>query len=98
MTSPIVTIEMYQWWRESNRNVVAVVVVVEGNNRSVAVVVYSFTIYEAVLKVECRVDVGSMWGRCRVTWGRCGIDVGSMWGRCRVARRSMYLWMEKCIE
>ena len=26
------------------------------------VVVYSFTIYEAVLKkVECRVDVGSMW-------------------------------------
>ena len=31
------------------------------NNRNVAVVVYSFTIYEAVLKkVECRVDVGSM--------------------------------------
>ena len=57
------------------------------------VVAYSFTIYEAVLKkkVECRVDVGSMWGRCRV-------DVGSMWGRCRVARRSMYLWMEKYIE
>ena len=37
------------------------------------VVVYSFTIYEAVLKkVECRVDVGSMKGLCRV-------DVGSMW-------------------
>ena len=36
------------WWRENNRNVVAVVV-------------YSFTIHEAVLKkVECRVDVGSM--------------------------------------
>ena len=51
------------------------------NNRNVAVVVYSFTIYEAVLKkVECRVDVGSMWGRCRI------------------ARRSMYLWMEKYIE
>ena len=47
-----------------------------------ALVVYSFTIYEAVLKkkVECRVDVGSMWGRCKV------------------ARRSMYLWMEKYIE
>ena len=42
-------------------------------------------------KVECRVDEGSM-------RGRCGIDVGSMWGRCRVARRSMYLWMEKYIE
>ena len=29
--------------------------------------------YEAVLKkkVKCRVDVGSM-------WGRCGVDVGSM--------------------
>ena len=42
------TIEMWRWWRENNRNV--------------AVVVYSFTIYEAVLKkkVECRVDVGSM--------------------------------------
>ena len=42
------------------------VVVVEGNNRNVVVVVvYSFTIYQAVLKkkVECRVDVGSMKGR-----------------------------------
>ena len=38
-----------------------------------AVVVYSFTIYEAVLKKK--LSVGSMWGRCRV-------DVGSMWGRC----------------
>ena len=50
------------WWKENDRNV--------------AVVVYSFTIYEAVLKrkkVECRVDVGWMRGRCRV-------DVGSMWG------------------
>ena len=38
------------------------VVVVEGNNRNVMVVVYSFTIYQAVLKkkVEYRVDVGSM--------------------------------------
>ena len=49
------TIEMWWWWwwwRENNRNVVVVVVVV---------VVYSFTIYEEVLKkVECRVDVGSM--------------------------------------
>ena len=35
----------------SNRNAVAaVVVVVEGNNRNVVVVVYSFTIYQAVLK------------------------------------------------
>ena len=45
------TIEMWRWWwwRENNRNV--------------AVVVYSFTIYEVVLKrkkIECRVDVGSM--------------------------------------
>ena len=70
-----------------------------------AVVVYSFTIYGAVLKrkkVECRVDVRSMWGRCGFDvgsmWGRCGIDVGWMWGGCRVARRSMYLWMEKYIE
>ena len=53
-----------------------------------AVVVYSFTIYEAVLKkkVECRVDVGSMRGRCRVDvgsmWGRCGVDVESLGGRC----------------
>ena len=41
----------WRWWwcwRENNRNVVAVVV-------------YCFTIHEAVLKnVECRVDVGSM--------------------------------------
>ena len=30
-------------------------------------VVYSFTIHEAVFKkVESRVGVGSMWGRCRV--------------------------------
>ena len=45
------------WWRWEN-------------NRNVVVVVYSFTIYEAVLKtkVECRVDVGSM-------QGRCGVDV-----------------------
>ena len=56
------------------------------------VVVYSFTIHQAVLKkVESRVDVGSM-------WGRSGVDVGSMWDRCRVDRRSMYLWMEKYIE
>ena len=51
--------------------------------------------------VKKKVSVGSMWGRCGVDvgsmWGRCGIDVGSMWGRCRVARRSMYLWMEKYI-
>ena len=41
------------WWRENNGNVV--------------VVIYSFTIHEDVLKtVESRVDVGSMWGRCRV--------------------------------
>ena len=50
------TIEMWRlwWWRRRE------------NNRNVAVVIYSFTIYEAVLKrkkVECRVDVGSMWGR-----------------------------------
>ena len=61
-----------------NRNAVAVVV--EGNNRNVVVVVYSFTIYEAVLKKK--LSVGSMWGRCRVDvgpmWGRCGVDVGSM--------------------
>ena len=56
------------------------------------VVVYSFTIHQAVLKkVESRVNVGSM-------WGPCGVHVGSMWGRCRVDRRSMYLWMEKYIE
>ena len=45
------------------------VVVVEGNNRNVVVVVYSFTIYQAVLKKK--LIVGSMWDRCRV-------DVGSM--------------------
>ena len=39
------------------------------NNRNVvAVVVYSFTIHEAVLK---KLSVGSM-------WGRCGVDAGSM--------------------
>ena len=36
--------------------------VVEGNNRNVvAVVVYSFTIHEAMLKKK--LSVGSMWGR-----------------------------------
>ena len=45
------------WWRWEN-------------NRNVAVVVYSFTIYEALLKKK--LSVGSMWGRCRV-------HVGSMW-------------------
>ena len=50
------TIEMWWWWwwwwwRWEN-------------NRNVAVVVYSFTIYEAVLKKK--LSVGSMWGRCRV--------------------------------
>ena len=44
------------WWRENNRNV--------------AVVVYSFTIYEAVLKNK--LSVGSMWDRCRV-------ELRSMW-------------------
>ena len=59
----------WRWWwcwRENNRNLVAVVV-------------YSFTIHEAVLK---KLSVGSMWGRCRVDegsmWGRCGVDAGSM--------------------
>ena len=58
----------------NNRNVLVMVVVVEGNkrnmvvegnNRNVAMVVYSFTIHEAVLekKVESRVDVGSIRGR-----------------------------------
>ena len=45
------TIEIWwRWWcwRENNRNLVAVVV-------------YSFTIHEAVLK---KLSVGSMWGRC----------------------------------
>ena len=46
-----------------------------------AVVVYSFTIHEAVLKTKLSV-------------GRCGIDVGSMWARCRVELRSMWSWME----
>ena len=58
------------WWKENNRNLA----VVEGNNRNVVValaegkinvvmVLYSFTIHEAVLKknVESRVDVESMW-------------------------------------
>ena len=40
-----------------------------------------------------RVDVGSMWGRCRVDvgskWGRCRVDVGSMQGRCGVDVGSM---------
>ena len=46
------TTEMWRWWWWKE------------NDRNVAVVVYSFTIYEAVLKkkVESRVDVGSMWG------------------------------------
>ena len=48
------------WWRWEN-------------NRNVAVVVYSFTIYEAALKKK--LSVGSM-------WDRCGVDVGSMRGRC----------------
>ena len=59
------------------------------NNRNVTVVVYSFTIYETVLKTkkgECRVDVGSMSDRCRVDvgsmWGQCGVDVESQGGRC----------------
>ena len=48
------TIEMWwRCWRENNRNLVAVVV-------------YSFTIHEAVLK---KLSVGSM-------WGRCGVDAG----------------------
>ena len=40
------------------------------NNRNVVGVVYSFTIHEAVLKknVKCRVDVGSIWGRCGRGW------------------------------
>ena len=48
------------------------------------VVVYSFTIHESVLKQK--VDVRSLWGRCRDKMrsmkGRGGVDVGSMWGRC----------------
>ena len=52
-------------------------------------VLYCFTIFEAVLKkkVEWRVDVGSMWDRCRV-------DVGSMQGRCKIDVGSMWSWME----
>ena len=57
------------------------VVAVEGNNRNVVVVVYSFTIYQAVLKKK-KLSVGSMWDRCRVDGGsmkgRCKVDVGSM--------------------
>ena len=48
----------WRWWwcwRENNRNLVAVVL-------------YSFTIHEAVLK---KLSVGSM-------WGRCGVDARSM--------------------
>ena len=41
-----------------------------------AVVVYSFTIYEAVLKKK--LSVGPMWDRC------IKVDVVSMWGWCRV--------------
>ena len=55
------------------------VVAVEGNNRNV-VVVYSFTINQAVLKKK--LSVGSMWDRCKVDEGsmkgRCKVDVGSM--------------------
>ena len=54
-------------------------------------VVYSFTVCEAVLKKK--LSVGSMWGRCRVDvrpmQGRRRVDVGSMWGRCRVDMGSM---------
>ena len=63
----------------NNRNAVAVVV--EGDNRIVVVVVYSFTIYEVVLKKK--LSLGSM-------WDRCGIDVGSMKGRFRVDVGSMW--------
>ena len=52
------------WWRENNTNVAVAVVVEENNRNVVAVVVYSFTIHEAVLKKK--LSVGSMWGRCRV--------------------------------
>ena len=40
------------------------------NNRNMVVVVYSFTIHEAVLKKEkeSRVDAGSIWGRCICGW------------------------------
>ena len=54
-----------------------------------AVVVYSFTIYEAVLKKKlCRADVGSMKGRC------IKVDVVSMWGGCRIDVGSMWSWIE----
>ena len=33
-----------------------------------SVVVYSFTIHEAVLKKKCRLDVGSIRGRCICGW------------------------------
>ena len=58
------------------------VVAVEGNNRNVVVVVYSFTINQAVLKKK--LSVGSMWDRCKV-------DEGSMKGRCKVDLGSVYL-------
>ena len=49
-------------------------------------VVYSFTVCEAVLKKK--LSVGSMWGRCRVDvrpmQGRRRVDVGSIWGPCWV--------------
>ena len=70
------------WWKENDRNV--------------AVMVNSFTIYEAVLKrkkVECRVDVGSMRGRCRVDvgsmWARCEVDVESLGGQCICGWKNM---------
>ena len=58
------------WWRWEN-------------NRNVAVVVYSFTLYEEVLKKK--LSVGSIWDRCRV-------DVGSMYDKVDVG--SMWSWME----
>ena len=49
-------------------------------------VVYSFTVCEAVLKKK--LSVGSMWDRCRVDvrpmQGRRRVDVGSIWGPCWV--------------
>ena len=51
-----------------------------------AVVVYSFTIYEAVLKKK--LSVGPMWDRC------IKVDVVSMWGWCRVDVGSMWSWIE----
>ena len=69
------------WWRWEN-------------NRNVAVVVYSFTLYEEVLKKK--LSVGSIRDRCRVDVGSMydKVDVGSMWGRCRVDVWSMWSWME----